>query len=59
MPDGLAPPASPGATYRLRVRLDPGFALVETAAPRELLSKTLADVEVLRRYGITVACVKP
>ena len=40
-------------------QLDPGFALVETAAPRELLGKTLADAEVRRRYGITVVCVKP
>lgn len=40
-------------------QLDPGFALVETAAPRELVGKTLADAEVRRRYGITVVCVKP
>lgn len=40
-------------------QLDPGFALVETAAPKELVGKTLADAEVRRRYGITVVCVKP
>lgn len=40
-------------------QLDPGFALVETTAPKELLGKTLADAEVRRRYGITVVCIKP
>ncbi|MGH3042508.1 MAG: potassium channel family protein [Gaiellaceae bacterium] len=39
--------------------LDPGFAIVETTAPRELVGKTLADAEVRKRYGITVVCVKP
>jgi trk system potassium uptake protein TrkA len=41
------------------VQLDPGFALVETAAPQAIVGKTLADAEVRRRYGITVVCVKP
>lgn len=40
-------------------QLDPGFALVETTAPKEIIGKTLADAEVRRRYGITVVCVKP
>jgi trk system potassium uptake protein len=40
-------------------QLDPGFALVETGAPRELVGKTLAEAEVRKRYGITVVCVKP
>ena len=39
--------------------LDPGFAIVETRAPKELAGKTLADAEVRRRYGITVVCIKP
>ena len=39
--------------------LDPGFAIVETTAPRELVGKTLAAAEVRKRYGITVVCVKP
>jgi trk system potassium uptake protein TrkA len=39
--------------------LDPGFAIVETKAPRELLGKTLAQAEVRKRYGITVVCIKP
>jgi trk system potassium uptake protein TrkA len=41
------------------IQLDPGFALVETMAPREIVGKTLAQAEVRRRYGITVVCVKP
>jgi trk system potassium uptake protein TrkA len=40
-------------------QLDPGFALVETRAPNEIVGKTLADAEVRRRYGITVVCIKP
>jgi trk system potassium uptake protein TrkA len=38
-------------------QLDPGFALVETTAPKEIVGKTLANAEVRRRYGITVVCV--
>jgi len=40
-------------------QLDPGFALVETSAPKKIVGKTLAAAEVRRRYGITVVCVKP
>lgn len=40
-------------------QLDPGFALVETQAPGELVGKTLAQAEVRKRYGITVVCIKP
>ena len=39
--------------------LDPGFALVESTAPRELVGKTLAAAEVRKRYGVTVVCIKP
>jgi trk system potassium uptake protein TrkA len=39
--------------------LDPGFAIVETGAPKELVGKTLAAAEVRKRYGITVVCIKP
>jgi trk system potassium uptake protein TrkA len=39
--------------------LDPGFALVETTAPNELVGRTLADAEVRKRYGVTVVCIKP
>jgi trk system potassium uptake protein TrkA len=41
------------------IQLDPGFALVETTAPQDIVGKTLAQAEVRRRYGITVVCVKP
>jgi trk system potassium uptake protein TrkA len=41
------------------IQLDPGFALVETTAPKGIVGKTLAAAEVRRRYGITVVCVKP
>ena len=39
--------------------LDPGFAIVETRAPRALVGKTLAAAEVRKHYGITVVCIKP
>jgi len=39
--------------------LDPGFAIVETTAPRDLIGKTLAQAEVRKRHGITVVCIKP
>jgi trk system potassium uptake protein TrkA len=41
------------------IQLDPGFALVETTAPKDLIGRTLAEAEVRRRYGITVVCIKP
>ncbi len=41
------------------VELDPGFALVETAAPRELWGRSLADAAIRQRHGVTVVCVKP
>lgn len=40
-------------------QLDPGFAIVEAAAPKELVGKSLAEAEVRQRYGITVVCLKP
>lgn len=40
-------------------QLDPGFALVETIAPQEIIGKSLADAEVRRKYGITVVSIKP
>lgn len=39
--------------------LDPGFALVESVAPRALVGTSLADAEVRKRYGVTVVCIKP
>jgi trk system potassium uptake protein len=41
------------------IQLDPGFALVETTAPKELVGRSLADAHVRRRFGITVVCIKP
>jgi len=40
------------------MELDPGFVLVETMAPAELVGKTLAEGEVRRRFGLTVVSVK-
>lgn len=41
------------------IEFDEGFALVETRAPRELVGKSLAEVGVRARYGLTVVAVKP
>lgn len=41
------------------LELDPGFALVETTAPAELVGKTLTEVLFRSRYGVTVVCIKP
>jgi trk system potassium uptake protein len=40
-------------------QLDPGFALVETTAPKAIIGKSLAAAEVRRKYGITVVAIKP
>jgi trk system potassium uptake protein TrkA len=40
-------------------QLDANFAMVETHAPAETLGRTLADLELRARYGVTVVCVKP
>lgn len=40
-------------------QLDANFAMVETFAPQETLGRTLAELEVRARYGITVVAVKP
>jgi trk system potassium uptake protein TrkA len=40
------------------MELDPGFVLVETKAPPELVGKTLAEAQVRRRFGLTVVSVK-
>ena len=41
------------------IQLDPGFALVETVAPAELVGSSLGAAQVRQRYGITVVCIKP
>jgi trk system potassium uptake protein TrkA len=40
------------------MELDPGFVLLETTAPPELVGKTLADAQVRKRYGLTVVSIK-
>jgi trk system potassium uptake protein TrkA len=40
------------------MQLDPGFVLIETKAPADLVGKTLAQSEVRRRFGLTVVTVK-
>lgn len=39
--------------------LDEGFALVEAQAPRQLLGKTLGELQVRQNHKVTVVCVKP
>lgn len=41
------------------LELDPGFALVETTAPAELVDRSLTEVLFRSRYGVTVVCIKP
>jgi trk system potassium uptake protein len=41
------------------LELDPGFALVETTTPAELVGRTLTEVSLRSRYGLTVVCIKP
>jgi trk system potassium uptake protein len=40
-------------------QLDANFAMVETEAPHEMLGRTLAELELRARHGVTVVCVKP
>jgi trk system potassium uptake protein TrkA len=40
-------------------QLDPHFAMVETVAPSEMVGRSLAEVGVRARYGVTVVCIKP
>ena len=39
--------------------IDSGFALVETMAPPPVQGRSLGELGVRSRYGITVVCVKP
>jgi trk system potassium uptake protein len=39
--------------------LDENFALVEVAAPFDLIGRSLESVGVRRKYGVTVVCIKP
>lgn len=40
-------------------QLDEDFAMVETLAPDEIQGRTLSDIGIRKRYGVTVVCVKP
>ncbi|MDQ3867465.1 MAG: TrkA family potassium uptake protein [Actinomycetota bacterium] len=40
------------------MELDPGFVLLETKAPPELVGRTLAEAQVRKRYGLTVVSIK-
>ncbi|MDQ3857709.1 MAG: TrkA family potassium uptake protein [Actinomycetota bacterium] len=40
------------------MELDPGFVLLETRAPPELVGKTLAEAQVRKRFGLTVVSIK-
>lgn len=38
--------------------VDGDFALVETAAPRDAIGKTLGEAGIRRKHGVTVVCIK-
>ena len=40
-------------------QLDEDFALVETVVPAEMQGKSLGDLALRSRYGVTVVCIKP
>ena len=40
-------------------QLDEQFAMVETVTPAELVGRSLTDVGVRAKYGVTVVCIKP
>jgi trk system potassium uptake protein TrkA len=40
------------------MEIDPGFVLIETTAPPDLVGRSLAEAEVRRRYGLTVVSIK-
>lgn len=40
-------------------QLDEHFSMVETVVPREVAGRTLAEVGIRAKYGVTVVCVKP
>jgi hypothetical protein len=37
------------------IQLDPGFALVETTAPKDLAGRSLAEAHVRQRYFVSAA----
>lgn len=40
-------------------QLDDGFALVEAAAPASMIGKSLQELEVRRRFDVTIVSIKP
>ena len=40
-------------------QLDEDFAMVETAVPGELAGRTLGEMGIRDRFGVTVVCIKP
>lgn len=40
------------------IELDENFALVETRVPEEMVGRTMAELGVRGRYGVTVVCIK-
>ncbi|MEZ5266481.1 MAG: TrkA family potassium uptake protein [Acidimicrobiales bacterium] len=40
-------------------QLDADFAMVETAAPASLVGRPLSQLDLPRRHGVTVVCIKP
>ncbi len=40
-------------------QLDEQFAMVETVTPTEMIGRSLADIGIRARYGVTVVCIKP
>ena len=40
-------------------QLDDEFAMVETVAPAEVVGRSLGEIGVRARYGVTVVCIKP
>lgn len=40
------------------IEFDDGFALVETAPPRDVVGRTLGESGIRSRWGVTVVCIK-
>lgn len=41
------------------VPLDSGFALVEATAPTSMCGRSLGDIGIRAKHGVTIVCVKP
>ena len=40
-------------------QVDEDFAMVETVVPKALVGRSLGEMEIRARYGVTVVCIKP